>query len=67
MAAPRTSNGWVRVDTGESGNVFVFIGIPTAVAEDLPTTDVGTGSIAVSQAGNKYLYHETTGWREMTS
>lgn len=66
MAVPIETNGWVRVDTGESGNVFVFIGIPTAAPQDLPTTGVGTGSVAITQANKKYLYHKTTGWREMT-
>lgn len=65
MSVPRKQDGWVRVETGDVGKVFVFIGTPSADPEDLPTEDVGTGSIAISQADKKYMYHEDAGWEEM--
>lgn len=66
MSVARKTNGWVRVDTGDGGNVFVFIGTENCDPDDLPTDDVGTGSIAITQTNKKYLYHEDAGWEEMS-
>ena len=64
MAVARKTDGWVRVETGESGNVFVFVGQASAEASALPSQDVGTGSVALRQDGKKFLFHEDTGWVE---
>ena len=59
----RNYKGWVLVSEGPTG-VYTFVGTASASASDLPVEGVGTGSVALSQAGKKYLYHEDAGWKE---
>lgn len=66
MSVPSKHNGWVVKETTDSGNVYEFIGTANALVADLPTEDVGTGSLAVSQDGKRYVFHEDVGWRQIT-
>ena len=66
MSVRRKTGSIIRVNDGP-GKVFVFI-FESYDAANLPTEDVGSGSIALAvDTGDRYIYHEDAGWMQWTA